>query len=294
MPESHAEFRNEPIAYKNPLVPMRIFRYKRHRELFIDWHYHKEVEFLVVLRGRLDVYIEDEFHPLKEGDVLLIGASQLHRDRSYANAGLRYIVFQFDIQQFFDPSTMPYLKFFAEMNFPLSRLNYIFKENDAAKRTIVECIMEIYDEAKAKKEGYEIAVSMLVRKIVLTLLRGDSRKMLQQHDPEDMLRLKPVLDYVNKNITGKIQVEEASKVANISYHYFVKFFKRVLGMSFVDYVNYNKIKRAERLLLTKNLSIVQVGEAIGMPNMAHFYKIFRKYNQCSPNEFRKKMLEWQR
>jgi YesN/AraC family two-component response regulator len=26
--------------------------------------------------------------------------------------------------------------------------------------------------------------------------------------------------------------------------------------------------------------------------MAHFYKIFKKFNQCSPHEFRKKMLDW--
>jgi YesN/AraC family two-component response regulator len=57
-------------------------------------------------------------------------------------------------------------------------------------------------------------------------------------------------------------------------------------------VNFRKIKWAERILLTKDLSISEVGERIGMPNMAHFYKMFRKYNECSPKEFQKKMLAW--
>jgi YesN/AraC family two-component response regulator len=289
-----AEVKNETVTYDNPIVPMRIFRYKRHRELFIDWHYHKEIECLVLLRGRLDVYVEDEFYELNEGDVLLIGASQLHRDRSYKDGALRYIVFQFDIQQFFDPSTMPYMKMFSESRIPLSRLNYIFQENEEAKRAVVQCVLDIYEEAKGKKDGYEIAVSMLIRKLVLTLLRSDNRKLLQKTDDANLSRLKPVLDYIDRHIDGKIHVEEACKIANISYYYFVKLFKKALGMSFVDYVNYKKIKRAERILLTQDVSVAQVGEAIGMPSMAHFYKIFRKYNQCSPNEYRKKMLEWQR
>jgi len=291
---SQAEFKNENVPYDHPLVPMRIFRYKRNRDLAIDWHFHKEIEFLAVLRGRMDVYIEDEFYPLHEGDVLLIGASQLHRDRSYAGTGLRYIVFQLDMQQFFDPSTVNYLKYFAEMSGPLSRLNYIFRDNDSAKQVIFQTIMELYEEARAKKEGYEIAVSMLVRKIILTLLRSDTRKVLQLNANADMLRLKPALDYIDKNLTGKIQVEEASKAVGISYYYFVKLFKKTVGMSFIDYINYQKIKRAEQILLTKDYNIIDVGEAIGMPNMAHFYKVFRKFNGCSPNQFRKKMLEWEK
>ena len=81
-------------------------------------------------------------------------------------------------------------------------------------------------------------------------------------------------------------------MANVSYHYFVKLFRKTMGLSFLEYVNYKKIKRAERILLTKDLSIAQVGEEIGMTNMAHFYKMFKKHNQCSPNEYRKKLQTW--
>ncbi|MNR56948.1 HTH-type transcriptional activator Btr [compost metagenome] len=84
------------------------------------------------------------------------------------------------------------------------------------------------------------------------------------------------------------------KLANMSYYYFVKFFKKAIGLSFTEYVNYRKIKWAERILLTKDLSIADVGERIGMPNMAHFYKTFKKYNDCSPKQYQRKMLEWDR
>ncbi len=286
------QFYNEIVHYENPFLSMKIFQCRRNVDAIGNWHYHKELEILLVLEGVLDVYIEEEFHSLKSGDVLLIGSSQLHRDRSYEDGNLNYIVFQFDIEQYFDQSTMPYIKYFTDTNRPLSRLNYIFTEHPEARRDIYDCVTEIYKESQTKSEGYEIAVSIFIRKIVLTLLRNDTRKLLNYKDDADLARLKPVLDYVEQNITEKIHVEDASKFANISYYYFVKYFKKVLGMSFTEYVNYKKIKRAERILLTNNMSVAQVGEAIGMPNMAHFYKMFKKYNNCSPHEYRKKMLEW--
>ncbi|CAG7643995.1 HTH-type transcriptional activator RhaR [Paenibacillus solanacearum] len=282
---------HEKISYANPLIPLKIFIHKKVDGFWNIWHYHKQIELLYILKGRLDVYVDKEMYPLEDGDIVLIGPNQLHRDMSRV---VEYIVFQFDCHQYLDPSTLTYMKLFERVNAPLSKLNYIFNENGAAKAEIARSIQDIFEEEKRKAPGYEMAVSMLIRKILLTLIRNDTRQVLPFKDHADIIRLKPVLDYVNKNISGKIVVKEASQIANISYHHFVKYFKKVIGMSFVDYVNYNKVKMAERLLLTQDLSIEEIGEKIGMTNMGHFYKIFRKFNQCSPKEFREKQLRWGR
>jgi AraC-like DNA-binding protein len=269
-------------------MPVKVYMHRKVDGFWNVWHYHKQVEMLYILKGGLDVYVDKEMYPLREGDVILIGPNQLHRDLSHA---VEYIVFQFDCHRYLDSSTLTYMKLFESMNAPLSRLNYIFGENDLAKREVTGSVQAIYEEEKKKAIGYEMAVSMLIRKILLTLIRSDTRQVLPFQDNGDMMRLKPVLDYINKNISGKIVVTEASRIANISYHHFVKYFKKVMGMSFVDYVNSNKIKMAERILLTQDVSIEEIGDKIGIANLGHFYKLFRKYNQCSPKEFREKFLQ---
>jgi YesN/AraC family two-component response regulator len=286
------EFFNEQITYENPFLSMHIFKSSRQKDFIVDWHYHKELEMLVVEAGILDVYIEDELIHLEAGDVVLIGSSELHRDRSWAETELDYIVFQFDLEHYFDQSTIPYLHYFAESGLSLSKLNYILQDNMAAKQEIVGCIRDILKEWTNKEDGYEIAVSILIKRILLILLRNDTRQVLSKKNPAAFLRLKPVLDYIERNLHTRIGVEEASKSVNISYYYFVKYFKKVLGISFMDYVNFKKIKRAEKMLLTQDISVAQAGESVGMPNMAHFYKTFKKINHCSPHEFRKKMLDW--
>ncbi|MBB3113580.1 AraC-like DNA-binding protein [Paenibacillus phyllosphaerae] len=272
-------------------MSLKIFQSERTHDFFINWHYHRELELLLVTDGVLDVYIDDDCIRLEAGDVAIIGAKQLHRDRSLG-VPMHYIVLQFDLEQFFDHSSMPYMRFFAETKNPLSQANYIFRENAKAKEEAADCIRAILHEVTTKQTGYELAVSMLIKKLLLLLIRSDSKKVLAESEDFDRARLRSVLDYVEAHLNDRIQVEEVCKLANMSYYYFVKFFKKAIGLSFTEYVNYRKIKWAERILLTKDMSVSEVGDRIGMPNMAHFYKMFKKYNDCSPKQFQKKMLAW--
>lgn len=281
---------HESLRYENPLVPMRVFRHQKEKDIWNSWHYHvKQIELLYILEGKLDVYIENELYPLAPGDVVLIGTNQLHRDFSY---GVKYFVFQFDCQHYIEPANSPYMKLFMGMNFPLSKLNYIFTENKQANQTVTTLISTIYTEAKNKEPGYEMALGSLIRQVLLTILRNDNRNLFTAKNHLEMMRLRPVFDFIEHNLTRKIEVAEASKLANMSYYHFVKTFKKAVGMTFVDYLNYHKIKLAERILLTKDVSVEQTAHMIGMDNLGHFYHLFKRYNQCPPGEFRRKMMDW--
>lgn len=282
---------NEKVEYENPLLSLKIFRPHRRQNLSITWHYHREIELLLVDEGEIDVHIEDETHRLGPGDIVLIGSNQLHRDWM-VTPNLDYYVLQFDLDKFFDPSTMPYLRFFNEAQHPLSRLNYIFREQPDIRTEIAGCIKQIFAEAGAKSIGYELAVNITIKRILLLLLRNDSNRVLSELGSFDLQRLKPVFDYVEEHLADRIQVDRVCRLANMSYYYFVKFFKKTVGLSFTEYVNFRKIKWAERILLTEDRSISEIGEMIGIPNMAHFYKMFKKYNDCSPKEYQKRMLAW--
>ncbi|MBN2982970.1 helix-turn-helix domain-containing protein [Cohnella algarum] len=293
MNSGHEDIRQEKIQYENPLLSIKVWHARRDRANTVNWHQHPECEIMLVLNGRLDVEVENELFSLGSDDVIVLGSSQLHRDRSYADK-LDYIVLQFDLQTFFDKSTIPYLQYFNETKVPLSAMNYIFRDNPKAREELAECVRQIDEEAQRKESGYELAVNLLIKKILLILIRNDTKGLLADQDRVERIRLKPVLDYVDRNIAERITVEEACRLANMSYYYFVKFFKRTMGLSFTEYVNFRKIKYAEQLLLTRDLSVSEVGDMTGMPNMAHFYKMFRRFNQCSPKEFQRKMLAWGR
>jgi YesN/AraC family two-component response regulator len=281
-------FIHEHIKYENPLLSLKIWQSKRTHNFIGEWHHHKEHEFLCVLEGKLEIHLENEIKTLLPGDVILIGSDQVHRDRFFRTIHTEYIVMQTDLTQFFEVGVMPYLFALSETKNPLSILNYIFETNPTAKEITFNAITEIYKESHAKQLGYELAVAMWIKQIMVTLIRNDNLHKLDLQANDQLLRLRPVLEYIDENLDESLLVERSSQLVNMSYYYFVKFFKKTIGVSFTEFVQMKRIKKAEMLLLTSDLSIIEIGEMIGMQNMSHFYKMFKRLNGHSPNDFRKK------
>ncbi|MFB6367093.1 helix-turn-helix domain-containing protein [Paenibacillus elgii] len=284
----------EEVIYQNPLLFLKIWEicwdspYHGLSDKW-QWHYHKEVEFLAIIEGRLGIQTKHEYTVIGPGDLIVLGSSQLHRTAKLDPGILRYIVFQVDLSQHFDQSTMPYLNCFSELTQPLWKLNYIFRDNDTAQREAYALIMDIFEESQSRMRGYELAISAAIKRLMLLLMRSDTEGVLGGAEETELTRLRPALDYVDRHLNEKIAVEDMCGLLNLSYHYFIKYFKKVMGLSFVDYVNYKRVKKAERLLLTRDLSIVEVGFEVGIPNMAQFYKLFKRHNHCSPKEFKQRM-----
>lgn len=292
--DTHSEAINEEVIYQNPLLFLKIWEIslEAHHYSVVEnhpWHYHKEVEFLAIIEGHLGVQSKHDYVVLGPGDVMVLGASQPHRSHKPLTDALHYVVFQIDLGKHFDQSTMPYLYCFSELTEPLDKLNYIFDENDSAKRETYAFIMEIFKESQSRMRGYEMAISSTIKRLMLLLLRNDSRNVLNYTEETELNRLQPVLDYINAHLNDKLCVEDACTLLNLSYHYFIKYFKKTMGVSFVEYVNYKRIKKSELLLLTTELSIMDVSYEVGISNMAQFYKLFKRHNQCSPREFKLRM-----
>jgi len=102
-------------------------------------------------------------------------------------------------------------------------------------------------------------------------------------------RLRPALDYIETRLHERIAVDDVCRLMNFSYHYFIRFFRATMGMSLLEFVNYKRIRKAERLLLTRDLSIAEVAAQVGIPSMAQFYKLFGRFNDCSPKAFKQRM-----
>lgn len=288
---SYTDPDNEEVLYQNPLLFLKVWEINEEPDYYMNsleesnWHFHKEVEFLAIIEGNLAIQHKYSSYILQPNDVFIMGASQPHRSCKPTKGKLRYIVLQVDLAKHFDQTILPYLYCFSELTTPLEELNYIF-EQEEVKKEIHQLILSIYNETIAQQKGYEIAINYAIKRILLLLIRSDTKKKLNHAEISDLNRIKPVLDYVDSHIHTKISVETASTFLNFSYHYFIKYFKRTMGMSFIDYVHYKRMKKAELLLLTSEKSITEVSYEVGISNMAQFYKIFKRYNHCSPKEYR--------
>lgn len=276
----------EPILYEDPLLRIQVLSFNSMEICQHGWHFHPQTEIIVVRSGAMEIHTPAEVYHLRAGDVLILGSNQPHLDLRKYNEVVDYVALQFELEAFFDSNMLPYLYLFQESMLPLVELNTLFKENLELRQQFYNTVIELQQEHLQRQRGYELAINYLVKKCIFLLLRHDKIGLLGASRSINDSNLKPVLDYVEAHLSDKISAEQACQLVNFSYTYFLKYFKQIMGISFIDYVIHRRIKYAERLLLTEDLSIAQIAEQVGLPNLSHFYKLFKRLHQCSPKSFK--------
>ena len=100
--------------------------------------------------------------------------------------------------------------------------------------------------------------------------------------------IKEALNYIEQNFQNDISVENIASVCGLNRTYFGRIFKETVGKSPQQFLlSYRMAKAAELLKLTE-LSISDIGNAVGYPNQLHFSRAFKNVYGVSPREWRNK------
>lgn len=75
---------------------------------------------------------------------------------------------------------------------------------------------------------------------------------------------------------------------NYNQIYVCRVFKKYTGMTITDYLINQRLELAKLYLATTNNNISEIGAEIGFNYTYRFNQLFKKYNKCTPKEYRKK------
>ena len=73
----------------------------------------------------------------------------------------------------------------------------------------------------------------------------------------------------------------------ISKFYLSKIFKETHGITINNYLIEKRITKAKQLLRFTDMSVNEIGTAVGMVDANYFSRMFRKVEGISPREYRK-------
>ena len=94
------------------------------------------------------------------------------------------------------------------------------------------------------------------------------------------------LDYIDQNIAYKITADSIADAVFTSKRNLYLIFKKNLNRTVHDYINDRKISLAEHYL-KMNMSVTETANLIGIENISYFSRLFKKYRNVSPREFKK-------
>jgi len=82
-------------------------------------------------------------------------------------------------------------------------------------------------------------------------------------------------------------LQKAAALIHLTDSAFCKYFKRISGKTFSDYVNDIRIAHACELLIETDKTIAQIANESGYETLTYFNRIFLKKKNIRPNAFRK-------
>ena len=100
-------------------------------------------------------------------------------------------------------------------------------------------------------------------------------------------RIAKVCEYIEQNLDKELSLSDVAALVNMSESAFSHFFKKRTGLTYINYVNNQRIAKACTLLSDTTLSASEICYDCGFNNKSNFIRIFRKKKGMSPIEYRK-------
>ncbi len=254
------------------------------QKLDFFWHYHPEYELTLIVHGKGTRMVGDHHENFESGDLVFIGPDLPHTWMSdrHMEGNCKVVVIQFTkelIQRFIG------LEEDAKINGFLSDskrgLTINSNNNDNVKNLI---------KALPSKTGIDkISVFLQILHLLSTL---ESRTLASSfYQPlkgaENEKRINTVCQYIQKHSTEPLTIQKAASIIHLTPSAFCKFFKRITGKTFSDYVNDIRIANVCRDLIATDKQVSTIAFENGFDTLTYFNRIFLKKKGIKPSNYRK-------
>ena len=254
------------------------------------WHYHPELEITYVHRGQGIRLVGNNVGQFQEGDFVFLGSNLPHTwisDDDFKNGpeNMEVVVLQFPPQ------------LFSESWLQISEMANLRKLLQLADRGVTF-------SDKIRKQARGILINMTEQKgferfqnlMSLLHLLGSEKEpgllassnfspSLNQASEERLLR---VCQFIHDHFTEPLRLEEVAGLANMNPTSFCRFFRKMTGQTFMDYVLDLRIGKACNMLIQRdNKSISEIAFRAGFQSQTLFNRNFLRKKGMTPSVFRR-------
>ena len=285
-----ADGKHQPHFPKD--CPLLIRFYEFSYDYRLTPSYHDYLEITYIYEGKGNYISENRVNPVTKGDAILAGSKEFHSVEGHPSQVLKAIAIFFLPELVYNPGSQSIeFEYLRPFYYASIKQGNIVPASDLEGAWFYELIEKLYHELVSKQPYYQLAIKAYFSEMLLILTRRLTHvASINTHERrlQDFYRLKEVIDFLHNHYQEKITLENVAAMANMSYTYFCKYFRRVTGRSLTDYILLMRIDRAKELFLSEDWSITMVAFEVGFESHSYLYLVFNRLTHLSPNEFRRK------
>lgn len=261
---------------------MRIGRINSRKVWSYPEHLHEnDHELILIHAGRVRVWIDDVDFIAGPGDAYFVLPGQRHREKS-VGPGLRFTFMNFALWT----TTGPHGKLTQRDQTPRHQR---FRDTDA---TLATSLATINREVKLARRGaFEIVNGAILQLLwhirrrlgIIRPAPSSSRVTSQQRRRVQQARL-----YLQQHATAPVPLATLSRHCGLSPDYLWHLFKKVEGLTPLQYALQIRMAEATRLLRATDLTAYQIAEKLGFHDPGYFSRAFTRHTGFAPSLYRRR------
>lgn len=257
----------------------------------IRWHWHEELEFIYIQRGYVYITCEDKGITAKEGDIIFINQQKKHFISPANEDGFAFtsIIFHplfllglghLELEQ----------KYIAPLLDDASIKAIWFQPSNDIYSELQPLIHHIIEINEKQDLGYEILTKAWLLQIWYFMYNNNlhpEEPKISKLNTQDEHRVKQAILFIQDHFMESITLDDISSSIMVSKSECCRCFKRALNITPFEYLmKYRIMESTKRMHKRSTESISEIAGSVGFNNTSYFNKIFKKYMNCTPSEYK--------
>lgn len=259
---------------------------------WIRWHWHEEMEILIVDQGTAEVSTDDASYHIKPGQGIIINQNIMHciHAKDQESCTFHSLVFHPD---FIFGHKSTYLQ--TQYLLPIQNYQHFkaFPLDGSAPwhERMLQTLKKIIEINMTRNFGYEITTKGYLCLLWAELVRQlpqPKTAFIPRISPDEQ-RVKEAMLYIRTHHAKPLTLEEIADSIHVSKSECCRCFSRTLQMSPFEYLMKYRIYESAKKLKDPNgnfHSITELALSVGFNNPSYFNKLFKKFLGCTPTYYR--------
>lgn len=273
----------------NQIITVHYFEYMK--DFIFKGESHDFWEFLYVDRGSVYVTAGDRELLLNTGDIVFHEPNEFHAIRSTKAKPPNLVAVSFICDS--EAADFFRRRHFTLNEFERDLIARIITEAGAAFRTSINDphVEQIQLSEKAPFGSPQLILNYIELLLIDIRRREDTDEITlppafaQLHNVSSDQQLDTVIQYLERNITERITVDDLCSHFNVSRSYLHNLFKREKGTGIIDFFNRMKIDKAKELIRSGNQTLTEIAHYLSFGSLQYFSKCFKKITGMSPHDY---------
>lgn len=257
----------------------------------IHWHEHEDIELILILKGQVYITCEQEHILASQNDIVFINQNVPHfiTPTNPEGSVFRSIIVHPSFVFGFGQIEME-KKYITPLIHDVS-MKYLYMTTEHPGYEVFHKHMrEIIALNEEKPSCYELlskASILYIWNELYNMTMQNSHPPVRKTAAQDEQRVKQAILYIQDHYMESITLDDIAASILVSKSECCRCFKRALNVTPFEYLMKYRILASTKKMHHKTLdSISEIAGSVGFNNTSYYNKIFKKYMNCTPTEYR--------